>query len=180
MTPFAKSNVPFPWRRLAAVVCLASLLAACAQNGAPPPNCPKVVTLQDASRLVKFTGAGRDLTDVIFEAELRGVGLSCRYDDGALALLLNVELAAARGPADRERLARLGYFVAIATRDRRIIAREEFDVALPFEGNRTRVRLIEEITPRIPATPGLNGADYLIYVGFRLSPDELRYNRENL
>jgi hypothetical protein len=68
---------------------------------------------------------------------------------------------------------------AIATRDEEVIARREFDSELPFEGNRTRVVVRDELEQRFPLKPGTTGADYRIYVGFALSPEELEYNREN-
>jgi hypothetical protein len=76
-------------------------------------------------------------------------------------------------------LAPVKYFVAITTLDQRIVAREEFELTIPFEGNRTRVAVAEELEPRIPLKPGESGADYQIYVGLSLSREELRYNQEN-
>ena len=62
---------------------------------------------------------------------------------------------------------------------RKIVAREEFNLEVPFEGNRTRIVAIEEVSPRIPLQAGQNGDDYVIYIGLALTPDELRYNQEN-
>ena len=59
------------------------------------------------------------------------------------------------------------------------MAREEFELEVPFEGNRTRVVAIDEVSPRIPLPPGQTGADYVIYVGIALTPAELRYNLDN-
>jgi hypothetical protein len=154
------------------------LLAACAGDEAPPP-CPQVLRVPDAAKLVRFQGPGRDLTDVRFEAALTGVRLTCEYDDGVMEGLLEVTFEALRGPADRERLAPFAYFVAIATADKAVLAREVFELAVPFEGNRTRVTASEELTPRIPFKSGESVRDYVIYVGFSLTPDELRYNRRN-
>ena len=39
--------------------------------------------------------------------------------------------------------------------------------------------MIDQLEPRIPLKPAETGADYRIYVGISLSPEELRYNREN-
>jgi hypothetical protein len=154
------------------------MLSACGFD-AEPLICPPVVTVPEAASLVKFTGAGRDLTDVRFEAHVQAEGIRCNLDEGSLETEIKVSLAALRGPADEEHLARLRYFVAIATRDEEVIARREFDSELPFEGNRTRVVVRDELEQRFPLKPGTTGADYRIYVGFALSPEELEYNREN-
>ena len=48
-------------------------------------------------------------------------------------------------------------------------------------GNRTR--LVYEDQPvvlSIPLKAGAIGPDFLVYVGFQLSPEELQYNRQKL
>lgn len=144
-----------------------------------PPPCPQVFPVSEARDLIRFNGQGRDLTDVLFEAQLQDVALVCDTDDGAVEADLRVRIIAIDGPANPNRAARLAYFVAIATRDNRILVREEFDLVVPFEGNRTRVLAVEEVSPRIPLQPGQTGADYIVYVGLALTPAELQYNREN-
>ena len=144
-----------------------------------PPPCPQVFPVSEARNLIRFNGHGRDLTDVLFEAQLQDVALVCDTDDGAVEADLRVRIIAIDGPANPNRVARLAYFVAIATRDNRILVREEFDLVVPFEGNRTRVLAVEEVSPRIPLQPGQTGADYIVYVGLALTPAELQYNREN-
>lgn len=157
---------------------LAVLLAACAGEEVVPP-CPQLQLLKDTDRLVKFVGEGRDLTDVEFEAALRAPFLSCDYDDDVVESVVTLNLVALRGPADDDRMARITYFVAIADRDKHVLTREEFEVEIPFEGNQTQVVATEEVEPRIPLQAEETGADYRVYVGLRLTPDELRYNQEN-
>ncbi len=165
--------------RLRVIAALAPLLLQACAGGEPPLPCPEAVRIIDASRMVRFEGAGRDLTDVRFEAELEGLRLSCGYDDAVIEATLGVSISVVRGPADRARLARIRYFVAIANSDRNVLARETFALEVSFEGNRTRIMVTDEVTPRFPLAAGKTGADYRIYVGFSLTPEELRRNREN-
>lgn len=165
-------------RSVLGVCGLAVLLAACAGDNVAPP-CPELQLLKDTDRLVKFVGEGRDLTDVEYEAALRGPFLTCSYDDNVVESVVTLDLVALRGPADDDRTARIAYFVAIADRNKRVITREEFEVEIPFEGNQTQVVAREEVEPRIPLQAEETGADYRIYLGLRLTPDELRYNQEN-
>jgi hypothetical protein len=162
------------------LILLASVLAGCgAFDREPPPPCPLAFPVADARVLTRFDEPGRDLTDVLFEARLEDVALNCDYDDEVIEANMRLRILVVDGPADRERVARLAYFVAIATRDRKIVAREEFDLVVPFEGNRTRVLANEEVSPRIPLRPGQSGVDYVVYAGLALTPAELQYNREN-
>ena len=162
-----------------AVFLASPLVAGCAGDEEENFACPPIFRVADASRLVKFDGTGRDLTDVRFEIDLQELTGACVYDDDVIEMTLDVSFTATRGPADRARLAPIKYFVAITTLDQRVLAREEFELNIPFEGNRTRVSVIDQLEPRIPLKPAEAGTDFHIYVGISLSPEELRYNREN-
>ena len=171
---------PAVFRASAATLAFATALAltACAQEQGPRP-CPEVVLLADAARQVKFDGQGRDLTDVLFEADLEAGRLICTYDDEELDVDLQVRIIASRGPANSDRLANINYFVAVARANQTVLARRSFDIAIPFPGNRTRVSGLEEIGQVITLAPGEDGSDYRIYLGLDLTPEELRFNRVN-
>lgn len=154
--------------------------AACSTDEGPRFACPQAVLVGDAAQLTRFQGSGRDLTDVDFEAAIQPPAIACTFDDDEFAVVgeLQLRILASRGPADDDRTARFEYFVAVATAvGRRVIAREEFGLSVPFEGNRTRVVVLEELSPRIPIRPDETGAEYRVYVGFKLTPEELDYNR---
>ena len=161
---------------------LTAVLAACASDTeAQLRICPSPILIDDASDLTRFDGVGRDLTDVQFEASIEEATLACSFDtdENVINADMGVVITASRGPANVGNQADLRYFVAIATRDQRVLSRDSFDLAIPFEGNRTRVAARDELTPRIPIGPNEDGRDYRIYIGFVLTPEELQYNREN-
>lgn len=155
-----------------------ALLAGCASEPETRP-CPRAVVLNDAARQVKFNGQGRDLTDVLFEAEITTGNLVCEYDENVLDVDLEVNVVASRGPANTDRLANITYFIAVSQTDQTVLAREEFDITIPFPGNRTRVSGMEEIGQVITLPQGMDGGDYVIYVGLELTRDEIEYNRAN-
>jgi hypothetical protein len=155
------------------------LVAACSSDDEVLRACPDVLLIPDAARLVRFAGPGRDLTDVRFEIALQDAGLSCEYDEDGMEGVLQVNFVASRGPADRDRLAPFSYFVAVVTVDKQVVTRQQFDLAVPFEGNRSRVVVSEELSPRIPLKAGESALNYQIFVGLSLTPEELGYNRGN-
>ena len=141
--------------------------------------CPAIVEVKDASRLIRFDGAGRDLTDVEVEASLQSQGVACEVDDDWLELDMAIQFDVTRGPANLDRLARLRYFVAILNAERVVLAREEFGVEVELPGNRTRVSVVEELQPRMPVDGFDGGRRYIVYVGFILTPEEFAYNKAN-
>ncbi|MDA0787522.1 MAG: hypothetical protein O3B37_14655 [Proteobacteria bacterium] len=166
------------WAALALFV-----LAACQQGpAAPAPPCPNIVVVQDASEITQFLpGPGRDLTDVTLEAQIADFRGFCDTDikddrSGTVDVELQLLMVATRGPAAVSRDATISYFVAIADKDENILAREEFETSIRFEGNRNRVSFGEELTQKIPLQPGQLGDAFSVFVGFVLTDDDLKYN----
>lgn len=165
---------------LAASLALTGLgLGACSvfEPPAPPPPCPEIAVVEDAATLTRFAGQGRDLTDVAFEAELGDVRGSCVTEDDVIEVELQVQFIASRGPADKDRRADFRYFVAVAQVDQTIIAREEFDSYIEFPGNQVRAGIVEELAQHIPRPNGETGDNFVIYVGYALTPEEVAFNR---
>jgi hypothetical protein len=165
-----------PHAGLVALALLLPLLAAACADKGPPPPCPRVVGVPGSQSVSRYSPAGRDLTDVVYEATFQNAVLSCTYDGDAIDADMQVTIVAARGPANVDRKAALAYFVAVATRDNNVLARKEFDLEIPFPEDKTRIAAVEEISQHIPLKEGQTGADYVIYVGLALTPDELKYN----
>jgi hypothetical protein len=173
-------------RRLVPALAALMLLSACETEvfgssedtpTAVPPPCPRVVILDDAGRLTRFQGAGRDVTDVSFEAEIQQLRSGCVYREREIAISLVVPIVVARGPANQEGEARFNYFVAIA-RGNQILARSRFDAEVPFEGNQTRVGYVDELAQTIPLQGTELGNSYVVYVGIELTPAEMDFNRQ--
>jgi hypothetical protein len=166
------------WAALALFV-----LAAC-QQGAPAsaPPCPNIVIVQDASELTQFLpGPGRDLTDVTLEAQIADFRGFCDTDieddrSGTVDVDLQLVMVATRGPAAGTRDATIRYFVAIADTEENILAREEFETSITFEGNHNRIGFAEELTQKIPLQAGQLGDAFNVFIGFVLTDSDLTYN----
>jgi hypothetical protein len=165
------------WR--AALIGAATVvLAGCSSSG-PPKPCPRVGVLDEAQRVVRFApGPGRDLTDVRFEAEIGVRAGSCAYTnkDRKVEVDIMVEIQAVRAP-NAGRSGEFEYFVAVTDRSQRILERQSFTLAIPFEADRRSAGALEEVSQVIPLKPGQFGSEFEIIVGFALSPEELSYNR---
>ncbi len=167
--------------RLFAVVVLALAVAACANpfKKKTPPPCPSGIIVKDASRKVVYReGPGRDVTDILFEASLPRVLLSCRYDDTGVEVTTLLTIVAARGPADTARSATVRYFAAVIAPAGDIIGKREFETDLTFPINIDRGATTDELVQRIPVGKDISAEEFTIAIGFQLTREELEANRK--
>ncbi|MDG4717537.1 MULTISPECIES: hypothetical protein [Thalassospira] len=172
-------------RRVCALgmVSVGGLLSACGGNmfeEPAVPTCPAAYLPKDTATLVQFSGAGKDLTDVIVEAEFEGYLGDCGYDldDKTLDVIISPIIKAELGPAAQSRTTAFQYFVALRDPSGKFVQKSVFDVTLPFADNLNMARFRDEqVTLSVPLDDVWTGPDYEIYLGFQLNADQLEYNR---
>lgn len=146
----------------------------------PPPPCPRVALAEDADRLSRFNSDIRVADNLLYEARIFQADGGCGYDDDVIDVELTVRIAVTLGPAASERTAPIQYFVAIARNDdHSVVARGSFDTLVEFPGITRHSGTVEEFEQTIPLREGETGANYVILLGFEMTPDELAFNRAN-
>jgi hypothetical protein len=169
--------------RVFAVFALAAALVACSGEDPVRPLCPASGILPDANAIVLFRdGAGRDITDVVAQAQIVDIKVDCKYAAGrrdrpSVSLDLQIAFAAERGPADRSRRAAMPYFVAIVDAERNVVVKDNFVAAFEWTDNRPRVGRVDQWEPYIPLKNNFEGPSYQIVVGFQLTAEQLAWNR---
>ena len=167
-------------------VCLALGLVGCSVIGESlddTPNagpCPVAATMGIASRVVEVRG--KELySNVGFTGEVVDVRSFCRYvGDNPIEMELEVDFALGRGPAAMgEATHQYEYFVAVTRRNTAVLKKQYFPINAKFDGDRDRVGYTEKldgiVIPRASET--VSGANFEVLVGFRLSEEELAFNR---
>ena len=140
--------------------------------------CPDVSILAGSERLVLFKpGTGRDIIDILVEADMSNLGAACEYDDLRVDVETAFEIVAARGPKAGTSQVIIVFFAAIINPDGQVIAKETFESRIEFPENRRRVGVREQVVQQIPLKAQATGQDYQILVGFQLTPDQLEYNQ---
>ncbi|MGE0256647.1 MAG: hypothetical protein AB7N54_11280 [Alphaproteobacteria bacterium] len=168
---------------LLAALAATAIAAGCDQTKRQPPPCPAIVVVGETAELTQFRpGPGRDLTDVIAEGRIDRFDGFCeterkRDGTGEVSVELQLFFAIARGPANTTRTATYEYFVAVADKSERILAKQTFSADVAFEGNRNRLTAFETLEQTIPLAANQDGGAFTVYVGFQLTPDQLDYNR---
>ena len=151
----------------------------------PPPPCPRIKLLKDADIITVYRpGSGRDITDIRYEAELKGffgecdyVGKSRVYSKVNLTLRISYDIS--RGPAERGNLIKVPYFIAIPKYYPRPEGRSEFVSTVKFIENRDNMVVVDdEIAISLPLGKGQTGPETNVYIGFVLTKDQLDFNRD--
>ncbi len=167
---------------LLASALVAAGLAGCGPSVAERSNlrasCPQAMRVQDAATLTRFKpGAGRDRTDVLFQADIGKVDVACSPRKNRVDVDLTLQIVVAEGPALKERVANLGYFVRLLDPSGNIVQGRNFTADYRFAGNRTREASSEQIALNIPLAEGQAGGAFTIAVGLLPTPEELDFNR---
>lgn len=164
---------------LASALALPLAITACDTIEKPKPaKCPEVRVLEDLGSVTRYKpGPGRDITDIILEAEFTRVAGECNVDDENIHAELFVEMNASQGPAERNETAEVNLIMAISDVDRNIISRRTMPIEFTFRGNNTRIFYLERFIADIPRTQGDASDDYIIYLGYELTREELNFNR---
>jgi hypothetical protein len=180
MAAFRKIPVSLRVPLSASILATALLAGACSSEPEVKQiACPTVSTLPDATRKVAFAETGRDLTDVLYEVQIVDGLIDCERDDNVIYSEFKVQFLAARGPANKERRASFEYVVALLDPEGVVISREEFALTVPFETPQGRVAVTDTLSPKIPLNEGESPRQYSLYIGLKLTEEELEYNRSN-
>lgn len=170
------------WAVLALALALPLVLGSCgffSRESREEVLCPSANGLASASRLTRFANSGStELTEVAYEAEIFRVRSTCRARRDSVLVETAVEFRITAGPALREVQAVLPYFVAVLDGDRNILTKNNFEIAVEFPDGQTATGYVDELQETIPVPKGGNAADHEVVVGFQLTPDELRFNRQ--
>ena len=152
-----------------------------------PPMCPTIKFLKDADEITVYkSGAGKDLRDIIFEAELTGFKGECEYvgNNGIhtkVVLTLQLGLDITRGPAEKTRSVKLSYFVAIPDFFPKPEGKVFFNRVVIFPQERNSITLLDEaIEIVIPLNKNRRGPQIKVLVGFELTKSQLEFNRQRI
>ncbi len=167
---------------LAALVVPAALLplAGCgpARNEFAPA-CPVAQLVPALADLTRFSGNGRDITDLVVQARITAVQGQCMAGktNDTLAANVAISIGVQRGPAMQGRDVDVPVFVAV-TQAGEVLDKQMLPVTINFPPNVDRVTLTSKpIELALPVGSGVSGASYRIIAGFQLTPDEIDMNR---
>jgi hypothetical protein len=162
----------------------ALLLASCAAEPVPP--CPSVRIDNATANVTQFRdGPGRDVGDIVYQAEIVTYNGSCtqdlEQDEGSAEVEMEVEFALATGPAAPAGELPVYYFVAVPQLFPEAHGKQVFQINRKSAGGAAKAeRWTETIRITLPVTRARPSAAFDIYVGFQLTGDQLAFNRTRI
>jgi len=160
---------------------LAAVLAlgACGSEVTRTAPCPRITLLRDGADLTRFrAGAGQDLSVMTADARLAGFNARCDFADRGRSVAVDItpRFAVEQGPAGTTASVDLPWFVAVSDdRDTRILDQLDTTTRATFPANQSRaVTVGEAVRLTLPAA---EIETFNVRISFRLTPEELAYNR---
>jgi hypothetical protein len=143
-----------------------------------PPPCPTLSLLTDGDHITRFAGAGQDVTDMVLRARIVAVPAKCEAaSTGKVRATMHIEASVTRGPAAKDASLQTDFFLAL-TKDGAVLKEQDFPLTTQFPSNvNQRDVKSDDIELLLPVSKAATAAAYKIYVGFRLTPEQLTYNR---
>ncbi len=154
-----------------------------AKNDLPNSGpCPSVKVLYDASRFVEISGDLK-FDNVGFTGEIQNVISNCRYvESDPIEVALSIDMALGKGPKAVGERKLVKYWIAVTRKDVAPISKKDFtgEVFFPKDSDRMRLQT-PEVTIEIPrANKDISGTNFEVLVGFDLSEEQLKFNRDGV
>lgn len=173
-------------KKTALFCCALVLLAGCSvlkRKAVETPACPMTGVLRGASFYPVIASDAPHLAaaDLAASVSVRGsLEGTCEYSrESEVVVQLSLGFSGSRG-AKGEKLkeVQFPYFIAVLSPDDQILQRQEFSTTVDFDN--TGAGTAEESHKiRIPLQDRMKGPAYKITAGFKLTPRQVTYNREN-
>ena len=142
--------------------------------------CPVVKPLEQAAYLTKFKpDTNQDITDIIFNAKFYRVAGDCNITSDEINLNIMAEIIVEKIAVMNIKNMHVNMLVFIMSSDKKILNRQKIPLNFEFNDNQSNISYIERFEVNIPKNDNQTGEDFIIYLAFELTHEELKFNREN-
>ncbi len=146
--------------------------------------CPGVSLRPDLRYLAEFMDPAKPTeASKMSEATMTGVTNTCRTENGAIIMQIDISIAGKTGPkarikpGDKPSFA-YPYFVAVVDSNGTVLSKEIFAASLPYGAKQNDTIQTETIFQNMPVPEDGVATSYDVIVGFQLTADQLAYNQK--
>lgn len=143
-----------------------------------PQYCPKPAILGEADEIHRFrAGTDPDPGNLVFEGRIIDMGLTCYGRGNQMTVEMAVLFDLRQGPGAEDLSIWLEYFLAYVDENNEVLNKQSYSRKVDFPNALGSVQVQEDVdfhslirgeAKKIPS--------HRVLVGFRLRPDEIRYN----
>ena len=136
--------------------------------------------VQNVNNMTVFkAGKIGDITDILANVSIESFKGECEFNKKRTEarISLDVVFDISRGPANQTRSVKFRYFVAIPKFYPSASGKRIFPINVKFKGNKTRVKLFDQILIKVPIAKNYRVHENSIYLGIQLTQKQLDYNR---
>lgn len=164
--------------RIAAAAILAAAATACSSGGNQPTLvCPVAAIAPELNIIPQFApGSGHTPADVQASGTITSFKRTCSRAQNGITIHAEVGILARRVSLAITQTT-LPYFIAVADSHQHILAKEEFNLDASFVGGDSYRTFSSDFTIRLPLHSVTAGGDYVVLVGFQLTPAERDFLR---
>lgn len=142
--------------------------------------CPYVKVLYDAARFVEFKGT-EGSANVAYSGEIEGISATCAYSGtDPITLDMIITFSVGKGPKAESNTKTFPYWIAVTSRNREVLEKEQFAITAPFPGDKNTLVITDRVSgisiPR--ADEKVSGSNFEILVGFDVTPEMAQFNRD--
>lgn len=149
-------------------------------------TCPAISVRPDLTQLVDFANPEKpsDSTKVS-QVEIRSVQNTCRLENGAIIMQIDLALYGETGPKARMRPGdkpsfAYPYFIAVTDEQGVVVSKEIFAASLAYGAEQKDINQTESVFQTMPVPDKNAGEHFKVIVGLQLTPEQLAYNQNKL
>lgn len=148
--------------------------------------CPQVEIVDELSSISDFSDPRKKSTkNLISRVNLKSAESACKLSSKSaivdLKLIFDGTLGAkGRATASDKPFFSYPFFIAVTTPNGKIMAKEIFAASMTYGKGESQHSYYESLRQIIPIKSKVQATNYRILIGFQVTPDQLKYNRDNL
>lgn len=149
-------------------------------------ECPKVEIVGDLSTISDFNDPRTSKSkNLISRVAITNADATCELSSKTATVDLKLIFEGTLGPKGRARKTdkpffSYPFFVAVTTPSGKILAKEIFAASMTYNANEDTHTYFENMRQIIPIKNKKQAKFYSVLIGFQVTPDQLKYNREFL
>ena len=138
-------------------------------------GCPAVGVLSHMGSLTRFNSSQQTTDNVVVDATIAELDFNC-LESSTIETTISFSIQATRGPAMTSDVQTFTYVVVVLKDNYMITAKKKITTQIRFAPGQRTAGVRETFVQRFDNNDGPLRYDYEVFVGFELSPEELKFN----